>query len=77
MSCTPAYSGWVFWLMSCIGQVSEYNYCMFHNSYPFNNAQSKAVLGIQYRPMSETVADCANSMIDGGYIKGREKKAQV
>ena len=61
------------WLGSKLGMVNEYQYCMFTKRFEFKNDHSKQVLGMDYRPMQETVRETALSMIDGGYIKGRSK----
>jgi len=54
-----------------LGQVTEYQYNLFTRQYNFNNASSKATLQVPYRPMGDTVKDCALSMINGGFINGR------
>jgi hypothetical protein len=75
MSCTPSYSGWVLAVLNFFGGVSEYDYAMTTKPFPFDNARSKATLGLAYRPMEATVKECALSMVEGpGEIKGRRKK---
>ena len=61
------------WLGACTGFVSDYQYKMCTQKYPASNAASKEGLGVTYRSMKETCRDCALSMIDSGFIKGRKK----
>jgi len=75
MSAKPLYSGWYVWLAYKAGFLAEYPYAMMTKKYEFDNSSSKAVLGMSYRPIAETVKDTALSMIDGGYIKGRPSGA--
>jgi len=73
MSASAANGSWSVWLAYQTGFLAEYQYAMATRAFPVSNSRSKHELGVEYRSMKETVGDCAMSMIDGGYIKGRPK----
>lgn len=61
------------WMAYKCGMVSDYAYFMFTKKIEFKNDKSKAVLGLSYKPLAETLEDCAKSMVDGGFIKARKE----
>merc|ERR1711865_750121 len=61
------------WMAYECGMVSEYAYFMFTKKIEFKNDKSKEVLGLSYKPLAETLEDCAKSMVDGGFIKARKE----
>ncbi|CAE8611564.1 unnamed protein product [Polarella glacialis] len=80
---TPKYSSFVF---SCLGALSrlpllgplvmsEFQRRACQTQVNFSNSLAKEVLGLQFRPLEETVRDSARSMVEGGYVKAKLKQS--
>merc|ERR1712166_109847 len=75
MDSAPLHGSTGAWMGYKFGMVSEYAYFMFTKKLEFTNSKSKEVLGMEYKPLGDTLEDCAKSMVDGGYIKARKQSA--
>jgi nucleoside-diphosphate-sugar epimerase len=67
----PAHGPWLIWFLARLGFVSAFQESQFSRKYTFSNARLKAVLGVQPRPLEETVHDAALAMIANGWVKPR------
>lgn len=80
---TPKYPGWKFHLYSALSRlslgslgISEFQRLAFTVAVNFSNARAKQVLGLKFRPLSETLRDSAMSMVEGGYVKPELRAGQ-
>lgn len=53
---------------------TEFNRAMFYQRFTMNNKRSKSELGVQYRPLEETLKDAVTGMVDSGFVKARMTK---
>eukprot|EP00301_Raphidiophrys_heterophryoidea_P018569 c3570_g1_i1.p1 GENE.c3570_g1_i1~~c3570_g1_i1.p1 ORF type:complete len:372 (-),score=109.96 c3570_g1_i1:134-1213(-) len=66
--------GWMGWVAAkWLGYVGEFQIAMVERTLPFSNEKARTVLGVQFRPLEETVRDTVTSMIDSGWIKPRRR----
>ena len=65
---------WVTWLLARIGYLTAFQESQCTRLFRFSNARCKAVLGVQPRPLEETVAESASAMVEGGWVKPRKRR---
>jgi len=71
---SPPTIGWIGWTFAkWFGYATEFQIAMVERALPFSNEKAKSVLGIEFRPLEDTVRDTVQSMVDSGWIKPRKR----
>ncbi len=76
----PRYPPWLVWLLVLLSYVfgslvlspMERSGLTWHEE--LSNKKAKAVLGLRFRPVEETIRDGVQSVIDGGYAKPKTRR---